>query len=161
MRPSFPLFLTFLSVGLAFSACSKQSPSSTMVTSGKHEHKAPHGGTPIVLGNEVYHLELVRDAADGKLTAYVLDGELEDFVRVKGATFDVVEKSEGSFRLLVFRAVANPATGETIGDTSQFETQADWLKTTASFDATLTALEIRGTTFAAVAFNFPKGNDKD
>ena len=114
-----------------------------------------------MLGNEAYHLELVRDAAVGKLTAYVLDGELENFVRVKAGSFDVVAKLDGGSRLLVFRAVANSATGETVGDTSQFEAQADWLKTTATFDATLAALEIRGTTYAAVAFNFPKGNDKD
>ena len=29
------------------------------------------------------------------------------------------------------------------------------------FDATLKTITIRGTTFADVKFNFPKGNDKD
>ena len=42
----------------------------------------PHGGTPVVLGNEAYHLELVVDAASGTLQVYVLDGEMENFVRV-------------------------------------------------------------------------------
>jgi hypothetical protein len=58
-------------------------------------------------------------------------------------------------------AVANPATGETVGDTSLFEGQADWLKTAREFDATLKTITVRGTTFAEVKFNFPKGNDKD
>ena len=60
------------------------------------------------------------------------------------------------------RAVADPATGETVGDTALFETQADWLKTVKDFDGTLKkTITIRGTTFADVKFNFPKGNDKD
>jgi hypothetical protein len=34
------------------------------------------------------------------------------------------------------------------------------LKTESTFDATLTSLEIKGTAFTAIAFNFPKGNDQ-
>jgi len=67
----------------------------------------------------------------------------------------------GAPQVLVLNAVANPATGETVGDSSLFETQADWLKTTRDFDATLKSIAIRGTTFTDVKFNFPKGNDKD
>jgi hypothetical protein len=125
-----------------------------------HEHKAPHGGTAIVLGNETYHLELVRDAAAGTLTGYVLDGHMEAFIRTKAPTFTVVASVGGEKRPLTFKAVANPATGETAGDTSQFEAQADWLKTTATFEAVLTSLDIRGTKFENVAFHFPNGNEK-
>lgn len=151
---------------VALPACSKSDSHAghdhgAVTAAQKHEHKAPHGGTPVVLGAEVYHLELVRDTEAGKLTAYVLDGELEEFIRVKAATLEVVATVGGAKQTLTFRAVANAATGETVGNSSQFEAQADWLKATANFDATLTSLEIKGTTFAAVAFNFPKGNDKD
>src|SRR5207248_11682915 len=100
----------------------------------KHEHVAPHGGTPVVLGDEAYHLELVRDADAGKLTAYVLDGEMENFIRVKAATFEIVATVGGAKQTLTFHAVASAATGETVGNSSQFEAQADWLKTTATFD---------------------------
>jgi hypothetical protein len=127
--------------------------------SGHHEHHAPHAGTPVVLGHEEYHLELVRDAATGKLAAYILDGEMEEFIRVKASAFDVEATVGGERRPLTFQAVANSATGETVGDTSCFEVQADWLRTTASFDATLAMLKIKNTTFLKVAFNFPKGND--
>ena len=127
----------------------------------KHEHHAPHDGTAIVLGKEEYHLEFVLDAAAGKLTAYALDGELENFIRVKALSFEVVATVGTEKKPLTFQAIANPATGETVGDTSQFEAQADWLKTTRSFDAVLTSLKIRNATFLRVAFNFPKGNDKD
>ena len=147
---------------LSFVSCSKQAaPSSSDAPVAKHEHHPPHGGTPVVLGDEAYHVELVRDPAAGKLTAYVLDGEMEEFIRVKPATFEVVAAVGGAKQTLTFHAVANAATGETVGNSSQFETSADWLKTTATFDGTLTALEIKGTNFTAVAFNFPKGNDKD
>jgi hypothetical protein len=149
--------ITLLSIG-----CGKSDPHAGHDHSAhKHEHKAPHGGTAVVLGQEAYHLELVRDAAAGKLTAYVLDGEMENFIRIYAASFEVVLNGGNLPRSLTFKPVANSATGETVGDTSQFEAQADWLKTTATFDATLMSLEIRGTTFAAVPFNFPKGNDKD
>jgi len=124
-----------------------------------HEHIAPHGGTAVVLGDELYHLEFVRDAATGRLTAYVLDGEMEQFIRVPVASFELTTTVAGQPQPLVLKAVANPATGETVGDTAQFEAQADWLKTTAVFDAIIPRLEIRGTTFTEIRFNFPAGNE--
>ena len=127
----------------------------------KHEHHPPHGGTPVVLGEELYHLELVRDAATGRLSAYVLDGEMEDFVRIAAPALEITATVDGQPRTLTLSAVANPATGETVGSTSFFEAQADWLRTTKEFDAILTKIEVRGTAFTAVAFNFPKGNDQD
>lgn len=154
-------FLLIASV-VAHSSCSKSpAPAAAAAPVVKHEHHVPHDGTPVVLGDEAYHLELVRDSTAGKLTAYVLDGEMEEFIRVKATTFEVIATVGGTRQTLTFRAVANAATGETVGNTSQFEAEADWLKTSASFDATLTALEIKGTNFTSVVFNFPKGNDKD
>ena len=93
--------------------------------------------------------------------AYVLDGEMENFIRSAAPSFEIVATVGGERRPLVLQAVANPATGETVGSTSLFEATADWLKTTPSFDAVLTTLDIRGSVFSAVPFNFPKGNDKD
>ena len=145
-------------LSLALSACTKTPPPAANPPA-KHEHHAPHGGTAVVLGNESCHLELVLDAPAGRLTAYVLDGELENFIRVKAPAFEVVATIGGEKRPLTFRATGNPATGETAGDTAQFEAQADWLKTTPAFDAVLSSLAVRGTTFTAVGFNFPKGND--
>jgi hypothetical protein len=127
----------------------------------RHEHKAPHGGTPVVLGDESYHLELVLDATRGKLQAYVLDGEMENFVRLSVSSVEINALVEGISQTLVLQPVANPATGETVGDTALFEAQADWLKTVKKFDAALNKITIRGTTFTDVKFNFPKGNDKD
>ncbi len=155
--------LPLVFVALFAAACSKtETPAAAKAaTPAKHEHKPPHGGTPVVLGEEVYHLELVRDAAAGKLTLYVMDGELENFVRIAAPSVGIVATISGKSVPLLFQPIANSATGEKTGDTSQFEVTADWLKTTATFDAVLTKIEVRGTAFSAVAFNFPKGNDKD
>ena len=154
------LALTCLLFSAVLVSCGKTTPPAS-TAAHKHEHQAPHGGTPVVLGNEAYHLELVRDPAAGTLSAYVLDGEMEMFIRLKAPSFEAVATVGAEKRPLTFKAVANAATGETVGDTAQFDAQADWLKTTATFDAVLTSLEIRGTKFDQVAFNFPKGNDKD
>ncbi len=158
MTPSLRLFV--LGGLLLTAACSRQ-PAASPAASARHEHHAPHGGTPVVLGAELYHLELVRDAADGRLRAYVLDGELENFIRIAAPAIELTATVDGQPRPLVLAAVANPATGETVGDTSCFEGQADWLRTTPAFDAVLVRLEVRGNTFTTVAFNFPRGNDRD
>jgi len=147
---------------LVLASCAKHPEAAAgSAPAAHHAHTAPHGGTLIEIGEHAYNLEFVRDAAAGKLTAYVLDGHAENFVRIKAAGFELVAGGGATKRVLAFRAAANPATGETAGDTSQFEAQADWLKSDATFDATLTSLEIKGTAFSAIAFHFPKGNDKD
>lgn len=125
----------------------------------KHVHTAPHGGTLVEIGEHAYNLELLRDAATGKLTAWVLDGHAENFVRLKAPSIEIVATVGGAKQTLTLTAVANPATNEKVGDTSQFEVTADWLKTTATFDAVIPAITIKETSFTAVAFNFPKGSD--
>ncbi len=126
-----------------------------------HEHKPLHGGTPVELGQEEYHLELVLDTASGKMQAYVMDGELENFIRITNEAFEVSAKIPAQTETLTFKAVPNSATGEKVGDTSLFETQADWLKTTRQFDAVLKQIIIRGKTYESVPFNFPNGNDAE
>lgn len=155
-----PQLLTAALLLFSAAACSKSHEHSPTAAAHAHSHAhtAPHGGTAVVLGDEAYHLEFVRDAGTGTLTAYILDAHMENFIRTDVPVFEVTAIIDGEPRSLVFRAVANAATGETIGDTSQFEAQADWLKTNASFDATLKSLPIRGQAFETVAFNFPAGN---
>lgn len=149
-----------MSTPLFMAGCGRQ-PATVNAAPAKHEHHAPHGGTPVMLGDEAYHLELVRDATTGILQAFILDGEMENFVRSPTPSFEI-EASVGAEKpSLVFAAVADPATGETVGDTALFETRADWLKTVAAFDGVVKSLTINGTTFTAVRFNFPHGNDPD
>jgi len=151
-----------LGVALAgIPGCTKPPEAATESAPLKHEHKPPHGGTPVVLGVELYHLELVLDAATGKLQAYVFDGELENFIRSAAPALQISATVKGAPQTLTLSAVANQATGETVGDTSLYEAQADWLKGVTEFDGTLAGITIRGTSFTNVKFNFPKGNDKD
>jgi hypothetical protein len=126
-----------------------------------HQDQPPHGGTAIVLGDEQFHVELVRDPAAGTLRAYVLDGEMEDFIRISAKAFDIQVDRDGKKENLTFKPVADLATGETVGDTSLFEARADWIKTVDHFKGVIKVLPIQDQTFKAVAFAFPEGNDKD
>lgn len=124
----------------------------------KHAHTAPHGGTLVEIGEHTYNIEFVREAATGKLSAYILDGHAENFIRISAKSFDVIANLPGGEQTVTLHAQADSATGEKVGDTSLFVGQADWLKTTTTFDGSISRLNIRGTSVLNVAFNFPKGN---
>lgn len=124
-----------------------------------HAHSAKFGGVLVELGEHQYQMEVVRDAEAGKMKAWLMDGHAENYVRVKAGGFDVTASAGGKTETLSFLAMPNSATGETVGDTSYFEAQADWLKTTAEFDARIVSLEVRGSKFENLKFNFPKGNE--
>lgn len=124
-----------------------------------HVSTPPHGGTPVALGDD-YQIEWVLDEPAGKLQAFVLDGEMENFVRISPPSFDLSVKLPGRGEVLHFQAIANLATGEKVGSTALFEAQADWLKTNKTFDAVLPEINIEGTVFTNVAFNFPRGNQE-
>jgi len=146
-----------LSALALFAGCSK-APTAASGQPHLHVDHPPHGGAPVVLGDEAFQIELVLDSATGTLQAYVLDGEMEDFIRSAVPSIEIAAMVDGTPRTIVLAAVANPATGETVGDTSLFEARAEWLKTAKEFDGVLKGITIRGTTFAGVRFNFPRGN---
>jgi hypothetical protein len=125
-----------------------------------HEHKPPHGGAPVELGQEEYHVEFVRDAEAGKLQAFIMDGELEHFIRIVAPSFEVAAQVAGKEETLTFRPIANNATGEKAGETSLFEAQADWVKGVTNFNAVLKAIAVQAKTYTNVSFNFPKGSDE-
>ena len=153
------LLCVALAAGLA-GGCSKTEPSAPAKEAvHRHEHKPPHGGAPVELGEEEYHVEFVLDAPDGKLQAFVMDGELENFVRIDAPSVEITAQVSGQQEKLRLHPVANNATGEKVGDTSLFEARADWLKTTSTFDAVLKEITVHGKTYTNIVFNFPKGND--
>jgi len=110
------------------------------------------------LGDEEAFLEFVHDAAADKLRCYVLAPHMAGFVRLEAEAFEVAARFAGKAESLHFKAVANDATGETVGNTAQFEAAAPWLKAAKKFDAELKRLTIRGKTYDAVPFRFPEGN---
>jgi len=134
-----------------------QSQSSAGHGRGGHHHEPPHGGTAIDLGNEAAHLEFVLDAAAGKLTCYVLKPHMSGSQRITQEMLELAATVAGKPETLTLKAVANAATGEQAGDSSQFEAQADWLKTAKSFDVELKKISVRGKDYSALKFNFPNG----
>lgn len=123
---------------------------------GGHHHESPHGGTAVELGDHEAHLDVVLDAATGKLTAYVMDAHAENFVRIPVESFEVIAKLPAGETTLVLKAVANAASGEKVGDTSQFEAQSDALKGVVGFDAELKQLVVRGKTYSKIPFHVGK-----
>lgn len=140
---------------LLTAACSRQEEAKPAAPAGgAHTHVAPHGGTLIEVGEHQFSIELVHDAAAGRLTAYVLDAHAENFVRLTSPTFTLVALVQGQPQSLTMAAVANPSTGETVGDTAEFSAQAGWLRGRVAFDAYIPRIEIRGAVFLDVRFAF-------
>jgi hypothetical protein len=148
-------------IAIGFCGCSKsERPSAANAPVHKHEHHPPHGGAPVELGEEEYHVEIVGDGNAGKLQAFVLDGELENFVRIAEPSLEIDAQVSGRQEKLALAPVPNNATGEKVGDTSLFEGTADWIKTTPIFDAVLKEITVRGRIYTNITFNFPKGSDE-
>ena len=102
-----------------------------------HEHEAPHDGTLVELGEEFAHVEFVLEKVTGKLTGYVLDGEVEKPVRFaqKAVELKIDRLNFEQTLALQLIAVSNVLTGETEGDTSQFVGQSDELVGATEFHA--------------------------
>jgi hypothetical protein len=125
-------------------------------SSDGHHHTAPHGGMLLEIGKHEYNLEFVVDTATGTLNVYVLDGHAENFVRIAMDAIELIATVGPQTQKLVLQPVANNATGEKAGDTSQFQAQADWLKTTPVFDGVISELNIKGSRYSLLPFRFPK-----
>ena len=125
-----------------------------------HHHEPPHGGTVVRLGDELFHLELVKDSHAGLMRCYVMDGHLEHFIRIAQASIEVlVEQQDGKLLTWMFTAVENRATGETLGNSSEFQAPLAALKDQNKFVATIPAVHIQNQRFENISFSFPEGNE--
>jgi hypothetical protein len=120
-----------------------------------HEHEAPHGGSLVEFGDEFAHLELVLDASTGTLTAYVLDGEAEQPVRLPVQGIDMRVTAPAGAAPVRLLPVANALSGETVGDTSMFAATVPGLKGLSSFSGAVVELSVKGQTFTNVQFEYP------
>jgi len=128
--------------------------------SHSHHHEAPRGGTLIALGDHMGHFEMLLDAERGTLTIYALDGHAEHPVRLEAESFDLTLRlPDGEEIEVSLAAVANPLTGETAGDTSQFEAQDERLQGLSAFQVMFPAFEFRGIDVPAMDVPFPEGNE--
>jgi hypothetical protein len=132
-----------------------------------HEHHAPHEGALVVLGDEFAHAEFVLDPGTGSLTAYILDGEAENSIRIGQESIEVVIEDTvppavgdgGSGQALILKAVSNVLTGETAGDTSEFAAQSERLKGVRKFTAVISVISVKGQIFKNIEFRYPEGNE--
>jgi hypothetical protein len=121
------------------------------------DHAPPHGGTPVVIAEDKFHLELVRDAGAGKMQAYVLDGHLEKYVAVPETSFLLVAKADGRTEQLNFQRAPEPPSGSVPPVSSLFEGQGEWLKSVAKFDGSIPTITLKGKSYTNISFSFPKG----
>lgn len=138
-------------------ACAEAMPAieeTVVEESGGHLHAAPHGGILVELGEEFGHIELVLDRASGRLTAFVLDGEAENFKRISQEVLELIVEPEGSAaeRSVSLSGVANPLTGETTGNTSEFVTTDAGLKTEGPVTGRVSRILLDGSIFEDVSF---------
>ncbi len=117
---------------------------------GAHVHKAPHGGTLVILSAEFAHVEFVLDGGAGRLTAYVLGAHAATPIRIAQPTIELTVGSGASELKLSLDAVGSALTGETPGDTSEFTVQHDGLRELLGFDGVLHEITARGETFRDV-----------
>jgi hypothetical protein len=128
------------------------------MASGADRHKrGPHGGTPVLIGDHHFHLELVRDAAAELMQAYVLDDHFEKYVSVRETNFTMTATFGGRTNRLDFKRIANPVRGKIPATSSLFEGRADWIKSATNFTGHIPTITLKGQTFTNISFPFPKG----
>lgn len=118
-----------------------------------HYHAAPHGGSLAMLGNHFAQLELVAGQNPGEWSIYVLDGGAERFVRIEQSQISVTMDGQD----VVFQAVANAATGESIGDTSQFSAFVAGLGKDDHFSVSIDEIVVKRQPFQKFEFEYPEG----
>jgi hypothetical protein len=134
---------------------SASSASQPATAANVHEHQALHGGVLVELGEEFAHVELVLDRSSGSLTAFVLDGEAEQALRIPQLRIHIRLDSpiQRSINLV---GVSNPLTGETLGQTSQFAVSDEVFRLGGQMTGVLQSLVIRGHEFREVPFMIPE-----
>lgn len=123
-----------------------------------HAHSPKYGGALVEVGEHVGQMEYVLDPATGKVTVYAMDGHAENPVRLPWTEFKFdVMVAGGAPIAVVASPVANPLTGETVGDTAQFEVVVAGLKGVSTFEVQVPAMEYRGVQVEPIRFQYPEG----
>ena len=86
---------------------------------GGHVHQAMRGGILMELGphGSGHNLELLENNK-GEFEIFILDAHADNYVRIKQSTIELNLADNNS--TLTLNAVADPATGEKVGDSSLF-----------------------------------------
>lgn len=132
----------------ALAACGEKPPPEEPWEYGHHAHHPVYGGVLVELGEHEAHVEVVHDAGEGSLTAYIWDGHVEEPIFI---SMDSIEVSLGAGGQVTLRPVTDPKTGDRPGRASKFTGNADALRGLEGFRGTIRKLVVAGGTYEAVA----------
>jgi hypothetical protein len=148
-------FLFFILFTLFVVGCAEhQHDESCESHGGLHVHEPLLGGQLMALGEHGsgYNLELLIDAKN-HFSVYILDAHAENFVRIDQESLQVNLSDENKASITLY-AVADPATGETTGNTSHFQSK----KTVEKFlpiKGIIQTIEIGSKQYSEIEFFFP------
>ena len=93
------------------------------------------------------------------MTVYLLDGEAENPLRIAQESIQMAMSprgaTDGEPLRISLPAVANPLTGETVGDSSEFRIEQEMLKDLEELDGVLGSLVIKGTALEGNLLRLP------
>lgn len=155
-RCHFPtaIIVVFLCSGFALvSGCGRDGHAPHAHTD--HVHEAKHGGVAVELGEHEFQIEFTHGDTPGTLFAYVMDGHMNEYVRIAAPSFSATATVDGVAFPIVFEATAEAATGEKIGDSSLFTARGSGLATKSAVDLSIPTLVIKGHTYQNVTARVP------
>jgi hypothetical protein len=122
---------------------------------GLHVHEPLLGGQLMALGEHGsgYNLELLIDE-NNHFSVYILDAHAENFVRIEQESLQM-NLSDENTTSLILHAVADSATGETVGNTSHFKTKGT-VEKFLPLNGIIEMIEIGSKQYSEIEFAFPK-----
>ena len=148
-------FLFAILIALFLGGCAEhQHDESCESHGGLHVHEPLLGGQLMALGEHGsgYNLELLIDEKN-RFSVYILDAHAENFVRIEQESLQV-DLSDGNTTSLILHAVADSATGETVGNTSHFKTKGT-VEKFLPLNGIIEMIEIGSKQYSAIDFFFP------
>ena len=127
---------------------------------GAHIHAAPHGGQLVELGvhGAGFNLELVLHE-QGFLQIYVFDAHVQNFVRISANSIDIeVTEQNGTTKIITCEPIADPITGETVGNTALF-TSTERIDKLLPLTGVINRIDVMNSPYENVEINF-LGNAK-
>ena len=149
-------FLFSILTGLFILSCSEhQHDESCGSLGGLHVHEPLLGGQLMALGEHGsgYNLELLIDEKN-RFSVYILDAHAENFVRIEQESLQV-HLSDENKTSITLDAVADSATGETIGNTSHFQSK-ETVEKFLPLKGIIQTIEIGSKQYSEIDFAFPK-----
>jgi hypothetical protein len=148
-------FLLFILFTLFVVGCTEhQHDESCGSHGGLHVHEPLLGGQLMALGEHGsgYNLELLIDE-NNRFSVYILDAHAENFVRIEQESLQV-NLSDENKASITLHAVADSATGETVGNTSHFQSKGT-VEKFLPLNGIIEMIEIGSKQYSEIEFFFP------